>query len=387
MNVSGVEGVGLVGDAGDSSALITGGTAVKSAGYLFAGAFLFRILIFLVSSGIYHISLEAFAAKGDGASYIACAKAILGDSSSFTDYDRRVFPGYPALIALAHLTGLSFPLAALLVDWICAGLAAAFARLLFGDARIGWAMVLLLPHYLGNSTLAMSEAPLLAFTLGGLLLAMNDRAVAGGVMLALASFIRPMACFAIAGLVASLLMDRRYRQTLIIAVSGIVVMGLGFAALHYFTGDALRGIRIYRESPRAYTGQIFEWPFHALLTVPRREHVGWGFVVYIYAHVLVVLAGCGMIGWKVLGGRIEDTGKQGTRALDRIALVWLVGNTVFQLCIGSTWGFRHFTRFAIPSQAALFWALCPVLPKVRWPWWVAAAGLSVLGVASVYLTP
>jgi hypothetical protein len=355
-------------------------TSDKSAIWIFGIAFCLRAAVFLTATATYHIPLNSFASKGDGASYLACAKAILGDSSTLTDYDRRVFPGYPALIALVHLIGFSFPLAALSIDWLSTGLAAAFARVLFGDRRVAWAMLFLLPHYLANSTLAMSEAPLLALTLAALLLAVRGHAISSGILLALAIFIRPMACFAAAGVAASLLVDRRYRQLITTALSAIVIVMIGVLTWHYFTGDALRGIRIYRDSPRAYTGQIFEWPFHALLTVPGREHVPWGFVTYIYVHVLVVLIGCAMIARRVLrGGQ--------TRTLDCIALVWLLGNTMFQLCIGSTWGFRHFARFAIPSQPALFWALHPVLPRAKWVWWAAGCGVFVLAVVSVHLTP
>jgi hypothetical protein len=356
-------------------------TTAKSALFLFGIGFGLHLLVFLLASAIYHIPIDQFAAKGDGASYLAYAKAILGDASTLTNYDRRVFPGYPALIALFHLGGLTFPFAALLVDWLSAGVAAALSVQLFQDRRVAWAMLFLLPHYLGNSTLAMSEAPLLAFTIGGLLLALNDSPFAGGMLLGFAGLIRPMACFAAGGLLVWFLVDRRYRQALLACLGAAMLFGLGVLALHYFTGDALRGIRVYHDSRRAYGGQIFEPPFHALLTIPFREHVSAGFVTYIYCHVLVVLVGCGFIAYRVLA--VDSP----TRSLDLVAFTWLLGNTLFQLCIGSTWGFRHFTRFAIPAQPALFWALLPILPRVRWPWVVATCGIILLAVVSVHLTP
>lgn len=348
---------------------------------LFGIGFGLRVVVFLLASAIYHIPIAQFAAKGDGASYLAFAKAILGDASTLTDYDRRVFPGYPALIAIFHLGGLSFPFAALLVDWLSAGVAAALSLQLFHDRRVAWAMVFLLPHYLGNSTLAMSEAPLLAFTVAGLLLALNDRPFAGGVLLGFAGLIRPMACFAAGGVIVWFLADRRYRQALLLCLGAVTLFGLGLLALQYFTGDAFRGIRVYHDSRRAYGGQIFEPPFHALVTVPIREHASAGFVTYIYSHVLVVLVGCGLITYRALA----TDGP--TKPLDLVAFTWLLGNTLFQLCIGSTWGFRHFTRFAIPAQPALFWALLPILPRVRWPWVLATCGITLLAVVSVHLTP
>src|SRR6185503_13683911 len=106
-------------------------TTAKTLLALFGIGFGLRVLVFLLASAIYHIPIDHFAAKGDGASYLAYAKAILGDASTLTNYDRRVFPGYPALIALVHLTGLSFSFAALLIDWLSAGIAAALSLQLF----------------------------------------------------------------------------------------------------------------------------------------------------------------------------------------------------------------------------------------------------------------
>ncbi len=54
--------------------------------------------------------------------------------------------------------------------------------------------------------------------------------------------------------------------------------------------------------------------------------------------------------------------------LTPIAWPWLLGNTLFVLCIGSGWGFNHFPRFNIPAQPALFYALSPLLPR-HWIWW------------------
>ncbi len=72
-------------------------------------AFALRVLIVLCVLGRYHITLTDYANKGDGESYIHYARAILGDPSDLTQYDQRVFPGYPALIALLHCAGIPFP--------------------------------------------------------------------------------------------------------------------------------------------------------------------------------------------------------------------------------------------------------------------------------------
>ena len=346
---------------------------------LFLAALLLRLAVFLTASHLYHIPLATYANKGDGESYLAYAKAILGNPSYLTEYHRRVFPGYPALIVLVHLIGFSLPLSALLVDWLSSGIAALAARSLFGERRIGWAMLFLLPHYLANSSLAMSEAPLLAFTLMGLLLAKKNRPLAGGILLGCAGLIRPMACFAVGGLLLSFALERRWRQAIRTALSAAAIVIAGLAVMHFFTGDAFRGVRIYRDSPQAYVGRIFEWPFHSLITTPLREHIPPGFTTYIYIHVAIVLFACVSLARRVL--------HQKPHPLDLLAFTWLLSNTLFQLCIGSGWGFRHFPRFAIPAQPALFWALHPYVPRQNWIWLAGIAAVFVLAIVSVHTCP
>ena len=60
------------------------------------------------------------------------------------------------------LAKIPLPMAALCVTWISAGIAASSGARAFGDIRVGWALTCLIPHYLINSSLGMSEAPLLA---------------------------------------------------------------------------------------------------------------------------------------------------------------------------------------------------------------------------------
>jgi hypothetical protein len=227
----------------------------------------------------------------------------------------------------------------------------------------------------------MSEAPLLAFTLVGLVLIVGKRhAVFGGILLGFAGLIRPMACFAVVGVMLALLSQRRVREMLISAACAAAIIASGAIALHLLSGDALRGVRIYHNSPRTYGGEIFALPFQSLITTPAREHVSVGFVVYIYAHVVIVLSACVLLVWRALR-------RSSTVGLDLLAFGWLAGNTLFQLCIGSGWGFRHFPRFAIPAQPALFWALHPYLPRRAWPWLVAGGGVFYMAVECVNLTP
>src|SRR5688500_3596234 len=78
-----------------------------------AVAVAFRVAVFLGVTLGFGVPLERYVAKGDTASYLATARAMLGDDGGMTEYDRRVFPGYPGLIAAAGAVGIPLPWAAL----------------------------------------------------------------------------------------------------------------------------------------------------------------------------------------------------------------------------------------------------------------------------------
>jgi hypothetical protein len=348
-----------------------------------AAAVAFRVAVFVGVTLWFDVPLDSYVAKGDTASYIATARAMLGDGDGMTEYDRRVFPGYPAMIAAAGMLGVPLPWAALGITWLSAGAAAAGAAALFRDRRVGWAMVVLIPHYAINSSMGMTEAPLLALSLGGMLLARSGggaRAGLSGAILGFGGLVRPVACFAVMGQVVADLLRRRWRPALLAgAIAAAVVFG-GVLALHVWTGDVFRGVRVYANNPGAYGGQMFVWPFKSLIFSPLHDpQVSAGRVVYIWAHVLATLAAIAILARRCL--------RRPSDPLDVLSLIWLVGNTLFVLCIGSYWGFQHFPRFIIPAMPALFWALRGALPN-RWYLWAPLfAGVFVMAVLGVNASP
>jgi hypothetical protein len=323
-------------------------------------ATLLRVAVFFTASATGHLSIDAYTNKADGASYIAYAAAISGERSfnSLDEYDRRVFPGYPAMIAVVRC-GIPLAIAALLVTWTSAGLATAAAASLFADVRVGYAMVCLIPHYLINSSLAMSEAPLLAVVLSGLLLMKKDKPWLAGLVLGFSILIRPMACFAIAGVLLVALVNRRWKSGAILATVSLVVFAAGILILQRWTGDALQGVRIYAHHPGAYGGRLFLWPFQSLITTPFHEPTTVGRITYTWIHVIITLSACVIVTWRVVGNKADR---------DLLSFPWLVGNTLLVLCIGSSWGFRHFPRFTIPAEPAMFWVLRDWLPSNRVVW-------------------
>lgn len=349
-------------------------------------AILLRVAVFFTASTTGHLSLATYTAKGDGASYLAYAAAMSGERSfhSLAEYDRRVFPGYPALIAIVHRLGFPLPVAALLVTWASAGFAAAAAAWWFADRRIGYALLCLIPHYLINSSMAMSEASLLAAVLAGLLLAQREKNVSAGILLGFAGLIRPMACFAVAGVLLLKIMQRRWKSAAILTAVTLGALMAGIAALQLWTGDALQGTRIYANNPGAYGGHMILWPFQSLLTTPFHEKTSIGRIFYTWIHVAITLSACALL----VRRTIQTRAAHATRAArDVVALPWLLGNTLFVLCIGSAWGFRHFPRFTIPTAPAMFWTLRSWLPSNRILWMLIVLACFVAAIFGVRSSP
>ena len=128
-----------------------------------AVALLLRVVI---AAGAMHrndLSPQDLSYLRDGDSYIRVGLSMTGDESTLKPFDRRAFPGYPALIALFAALKVHPSAAALLLNWMGAAAAAVLSALLFRDRRVGWAMAVLTPSYVMYSTLAMSEPTLLVF--------------------------------------------------------------------------------------------------------------------------------------------------------------------------------------------------------------------------------
>jgi Gpi18-like mannosyltransferase len=306
------------------------------------------------------------------------AAALLGDRSQFDQYDSRVFPGYPILIAITHtLTRLPISLSALAVTFISAGVAAALAAMLFDDPRIGWAVAFAMPHVWINMSLAMGEAPALALETLGLWLARNGQAIPAGMIFGLGGLTRPVALFALAASFLERLARGRAGRGLVTIVAAGVVFAAGMLLIRTLNGSFLHGVREYSNSRRAYSGQLFAWPFSSILWIAFHGHVGFWRWIYIMAHVLLCLGGCAALARK-------------NSPTDLLAFIWLSLNTLFVLCIGlgvGAWGFYHFPRFTIPALPALAWSWRRFLPAAAWVYIPLGTILFVMAVYAVRTCP
>jgi hypothetical protein len=343
-----------------------------------AVACLIHLAIFLTIVLLFHVSLEAYTDKGDGLSYKHMAAALLGDRAGLDEYDSRVFPGYPMLIAVTHeVTRLSIAASALLVTFIGAGAAAALSAVLFDDPRVGLAVAFALPHAWINMSMAMSEAPVLALEMTGLLLARRNQATAAGIIFGLAGLTRPMAAFALIGLLLQQFARDRGPSGLLAAAFAAIIFFIGMILARNASGGFFQSIHVNANSPRAYAGQILTWPFHSILWMTLHGHVGLGRWIYIVAHVAACIGGCVMLSRR-------------NSPADLLAFTWLALNTLFVLCLGlgpGGWGFNHFPRFTIPALPALAYAWRRFLPAGPWLYIPVGAVLFAAAVIGVRACP
>lgn len=328
---------------------------------VFAAAVGTRMLAALLAVAVSDVQVTDFARLRDGASYLAYASAIREGRTGFKElphYDRRVFPGYPLLLAASGAD--RFPLLGIFFNWLAAAGAAVLAYRFYDDERIGWAMAVLTPSYVLYSTTIMSEATVLLGGMAGIYLLGRNRAVAAGASLAYAAIARPLAAsFGLAALTVRSWRSRSFLAAAALSIGLVAATGLW---LWWWSGSFFSGVDVYATDSRAYgDDQMFTWPFRSLVMVPLKTAVAAWKIVYIWAHVLVVVGGFALL--------LRE------RPRPQVSLVWLASNTAIVVCIGGIWGFHEFHRFIIPALPPLFYAWRAFLPRHR-ALWIAVACVS-----------
>lgn len=332
-----------------------------------AAAVLIRAAVLLGAMAWGDLSLDRLAEARDGASYLRFA-AALQDADGFASlasYDRRVFPGYPAVLSATGLYAV--PLAAMIVNWAMAAGVAALSYRLFDDARVGWAMAVLTPSYVMYSTVIMTEPLMLLLALGALHAGRRDRPLPAGALLGLAALVRP---FALPIGLAYLAEHRqRLRRIVIASVAATLVIAAGAAALVLWSGSIASGVRVYAAEPRAYGGtRMFDWPFASLLRLSFDAAVAPWKIAYVWLHVAAAF------GALVLLMRKTD------RSLPLV--VWHASNLLIVLCVGGVWGFHELHRLLVPSLPPIMWAYRRLLPHSTIAWMAIAtlsAALAAIG--------
>jgi hypothetical protein len=342
-----------------------------------------RVIVLSIAVHKQHIPLSQYIVDaGDGGSYVAYGQLLLGSKTHLTYLDLRLFPGTSMLIAALLAVKVPMAIASLGLCAGCSVVANVLAALLFQDKRIGYLMVAFIPDWLLVSTGVVSEAPLLAFTLAGLWMAMRRKGIAsaavGGLLLGFAGIIRPMACFALLGYFFVGIWQRQLARAMIVAAMSGLVVAATLIWLHFWLGDALHGVKLYAREPGAYGGHLFDFPGHMLLATPFSHSVPKLKILLVWGVAALLGAAC------VLAAlNFRNSNRSGG---DLLTLPWLLSNTFFIICVGSHWGFDVFMRLTLPALPAELFALRLWFPARYGKLACVLLWLACIGVAVVILT-
>jgi hypothetical protein len=331
-----------------------------------------RVALCLIATHATHTTFYQYAGAADGYQYLAYARGWEGDTTAMeaTPLIKRLFPGFPALIAFLHLLHVPFAAAALLPSWLAAGFACVLALMCFHDKRVGWGMATLTPAYVFAGSLICTEAACLLFSLLGVWLSFRRRWWLSGLAFGIGGLFRPVTVFAMLGCVVVLAMASDFKAVAKTTIMAGTIVFLGFAAVAHQFGDGLMTVKAYTAG---FGGQIYTWPFHSIIATVLQGVPIWK-LFYVGANLAAVLLASG-----IAVARLRRPSDDGSQALQTIAAIWLLGNTLNSLCLGDMWGFHDFPRFLVPALPAMLWFLRGALPK-KIALWV------VLGLISLVLS-
>lgn len=325
-------------------------------------------LIFLAATPlITHRSISDFMTWNDTLSYIQYAQKMDDRRIELSQWDQRVFPGYPAAIFLVHKLHISWLWSALGIALVSSPIAIVSSAALFRSKAVGLAMLFIPPEWFLASISGVSEPLMMALMLPGVLLHMRGRSLAGGILLGLAGTVRPMACFAVAGCMLVELIHRRWGRLLKVALPALAIVALAVVGVKLLLGSATQTVQSYNQASAGHWGgSMFSWPFSCLIVGPRLAHPHPAIHHFLHAwgSTVMVLLGCALL----LKSRNSDLGP--------LSIPWLWGNTLFVLCVGGSVGFFCLPRYIIPALPPMFYAYRPWLCRWRWVWPVLAVGMA-----------
>ncbi len=338
------------------------------------------IVIFLVAVGLRLLSVGAMGWKfdrwadlpyqSDGSAYLGNAARINGHGLP-GEYDQRMFVGLPWVIAMAARTGLEPGWAAQVLCLLFAGGMCMAWAAFFRDTRIGWAMAILPPHWVNDTSAVMNESLMLLLCCAGMAAARSRAgwwAVAlSGLVFGAAGMVRPMACFATAGAMAMLWFDGRQARAVWIGAASAIGFAALYASFTVLYWNPMENVRVYHDHPTAYGGEMITWPLKSMIAEFQQRGLLHPAVIYKAGYIVAGMAIAIYSVWRLVKTR---------QPMDAMACVWWTTNMLFVLCIGSHWGMRiaqRSTAWALPAAMFLlvFW-----LP-VRWYWRLVWACLPV----------
>jgi len=333
----------------------------------------FRVAISLLG-GWRYLAL----AFGDNDAYCRVAAALR--QWDFRGVGIQHFMGYPYAIAgVSLLTHLSIISSLGLVSGVAAAVSAFLVARLFGT-RVAACFALTNFAWLQTSFLGGSEPLAVALGMGAFLSFRRGRPLLAALLGALATTVRPLMFFILAGIAFALLRERRYVK-LVLAAALSVGVGLLYIwpLMHYF-GDPFLTIRSYtsRDFGAANVpgphGHLFGWPFHGIIAGTILYPAPLSNLILSFSWIALVAAGAAAMFSRNLREFWKDNVAEAV-----FCGFYLLAIFCYDYVI---WARGSFMRFSISVLPFVFFALLRWLPKDRRVFWGLATLVPVLAAFS-----
>lgn len=290
------------------------------------------------------ITLKQYALFHDGWEYLRLSQSYAFLKLHSIDPETlRLYPGYPALIALVSLgqmpeiAGLAI---AILAGAACGPLTSHLGR----DERLVWWMIAFTPSWLVFTATVMSEGLFVLLAMTSLLMATNRRWVLAGLTAGLATTVRLPGALLFIPLVIEVVVRRDGKGAMKILGLGLPLPIANLLLSRIIWGDAMSSVA-------SYIRKDFAWPLQSFVGVSFTDDP----LKFLLTATMPVLALAGGIGLFVQWRR-------GARHL-RPLLVWHITSGLFHLLLPSTWVYLCLDRFYLTIWPTTLIGLAPLIPK------------------------
>jgi len=299
--------------------------------------------------------------------YVTVTAAI--ENWNFAQLHVKLFWGLPYAVAvvssITHLPNLM----ALVATSILASLAAMTLSYKLWGSWVTMAFIILSREWLERSLLGGAEPLYLALLFAAFVAARKEKWALAALLASLATVVRPMGVFGLAGIGVALLVRRNYRRLAVAIAIGLGIGALYILPLKLYVGDSLANVKGYNHA---------DWNSNSPVTFP--------FVAMAHD----ILAGDGT---KLNLGRtavwilfillsallMAKSGalREYARSHPVEAMFWGL-YLVFLFTYNSTWARAEFPRFAIPLVPFSAFALEQWIPRNYWLLFVVGLLAAVL---------
>jgi hypothetical protein len=277
-----------------------------------------------------------------------------------------------AMTALSGLTGLSDRTALLVFSLGPSLLTVLLARRLWDGWIAGYFAVLNF-DWMQRSCLGGSEPLFVCLLLAAFASVRRERWLLASLLASMATVVRPLGVFALAGIGVTLLWKRDYRSFAAATGIGLVVGVLYAIPLAVQFGDPLATVNSYRGHEPGKS--LFGFPFYAILKGTWLYPAPWTNLVLSFGWIFLVL---GAVAVMIKSNKF--------RAYCRSHVVETAFLVPYLWCLFAYnypyWARGNFARFAIPILPFVLLALYRWLPKDRRVLWGIGVVASVLAACS-----